>query len=119
MGRPVLCQRYRASRGATNLKTSQLAGTTSNDPSRPADTCPWRRPFPKEFDECPVFVSQPFRTTDSRDHPLLPVLTCGRLVTRPFQLPKAGWYGACELGDAAARRAYLGGSFVHVVRPIS
>jgi hypothetical protein len=63
-----------------------------------------------------VFVSQPFRTTDSRDNPLQPVLTCARLVTRPFQPPKAGWYGACELGDAAARRAYLGGKVVSAVK---
>ena len=40
-----------------------------NDSSWPADACPWRRP----------------------------VLTCGLLVTRPFQLPKAGWCGAANL----------------------
>jgi hypothetical protein len=95
--------------------TSQLADNTSNDSSRPADECPWRRPFPNGFDLCPVFVSQPYRTTDSRDRPLPPVLTCGHLVSRSFDLPKVGWYGACELGDAAARRAYLAGKVVTAV----
>jgi hypothetical protein len=44
---------------------------------------------------------------DSRDRPLAPAVTCRYLVSRPFDLPKAGWYGACEIGDAAARRAYV------------
>jgi hypothetical protein len=47
------------------------------------------------------------------------VLTCRHLISRPFTLPKAGWYGACGLGDAAARRAYLERKVVVVVKPIS
>jgi len=101
------------------LKTSQLADTTPNGSLRPGDECPWRRPFPKGFDQCPVFVSQPYRTTDSRDNPLPQVLTCRHLVSRPFQEPKVGWYGACEIGDAAARRAYLERKIVSVVKPVS
>jgi hypothetical protein len=89
------------------LKTPQLSDQTSNDSARPADECPWPRPFPEGFDQCPVFAPMPFRPVDSRDHPLEPVLTCRHLVSRPFDQPKAGWYGACDLGDAAARRAYL------------
>src|ERR1700682_237267 len=92
---------------ARNLKTSPHSDHHSNDSLRPADECPWRRPFPEGFDECPVFVPQSFVPTDSRDRPLPAVLTCRHLVSRSFNLPKVGWYGACEIGDAAARRAYL------------
>ena len=58
-----------------------------------------------------------FRPMDSRDRPLAPAQTCGYLVGRPFKQPKAGWYAACELGDAAARRAYLERQVVTVVKP--
>jgi hypothetical protein len=56
---------------------------------------------------------------DSRDRPLAAALTCQYLVTRPFNPPKAGWYAACEIGDSAARRAYLERKIVTVVRPVS
>jgi hypothetical protein len=55
---------------------------------------------------------------DSRDRPLAPALTCQYLVGRPFNQPKAGWYAACELGDAAGRRTYLERKLVTVVKPI-
>jgi hypothetical protein len=55
---------------------------------------------------------------DSRDRPLAPALTCRYLVSRPFNQPKAGWYGACEIGDAAARRSYIERKIVAVVKPI-
>jgi hypothetical protein len=99
------------------LNTSPLTDRESNDSSRPADECPWPRPFREGFDQCAVFAPQPYRTTDSRDRPLPPVLTCVYLVSRPFNQPKAGWYGACEIGDAAARRALLERKIVSVVKP--
>jgi hypothetical protein len=101
-----------------NLKTSPLADQTSNGSSRPADECPWPRPFPEGFDQCPIYAARPYRATDSRDRPLPPVLTCLYLISRPFDQPKAGWYGACEIGDAAERRAYLERKIVAIVKPI-
>lgn len=94
-------------RKGTIKKTSQLAEQKFKDASRPPDECPWPRPFRDDFHECPVFAPLLFRPTDSRDRPLGAALTCRHLVSRPFDQPKAGWYGACDLGDAAARRAYL------------
>jgi hypothetical protein len=99
------------------LKTSPLNDGDSNDSSRPADECPWPRPFPEAFDRCAVFAPMTFRPMDSRDRPLAPALTCGYLVSRPFNQPKAGWYGACELGDPAARRAHLERKIVTIVKP--
>jgi len=101
------------------LKTSPLNDGKSNDSLRPADECPWRRPFPQGFDQCPVFSPLPFSPTDSRDHPLPQVLTCRHLVSRPFEQRKVGWYGACEIGDAAARRDDLERKIVSVVKPFS
>jgi len=89
------------------LKTSPLTDEKSNGSARPADECPWPRPFADSFDGCPVFAPQGFRATDSHDRPLPPVLTCRHLVSRPFDPPKVGWYGACDIGDAASRRAFL------------
>ena len=99
------------------MRTSQLADETSDDSSRPGDECPWPRPFPEGFDQCPVFAPQAFSPTDSRDRPLPQVLTCRHLVSRPFEQGKVGWYGACEIGDAAARRAYLERKIVSVMKP--
>ena len=101
------------------MNTSQVTDHHANDSLRPADECPWPRPFPERFDQCPVFVPQPFSPTDSRDHPLPPVLTCRHLVSRAFDHRKVGWYGACEIGDAAARRAYIERKIVTAIKPVS
>jgi hypothetical protein len=104
-------------RAADFLNTSHPTEEKAIGPVRPADECPWRRPFPEAFDQCSVFVPQAFQAHDIQYRPLAPVLTCRHLVSRPFPLPKAGWYGACELGDAAARRAQLERRIVTAVKP--
>jgi hypothetical protein len=71
---------------------------------RPADECPFARPFPEGFDKCPTFRPQPFVPMDMSDRPLALLLTCGQLVTRKLVNGKIGWYAACKLGDEAARR---------------
>jgi hypothetical protein len=99
------------------LKTSPVTDQKPNEAARPGDECPWPRPFPQGFDQCPVFAPQAFSPTDSRDRPLPQVLTCRHLVSRPFEQGKVGWYGACEIGDAAARRAYFERTMVSVLKP--
>jgi hypothetical protein len=71
---------------------------------RPADECPFERPFPQGFDQCPTFQPEPFAPLDMSDRPLAPMLTCGQLVTRSLPNGKVGWYAACRIGDEAARR---------------
>ena len=44
---------------------------------------------------------------DTSYRPLPPVLTCRHLVTRPLNDQKSGWYGACEIGDQAARLRWV------------
>jgi hypothetical protein len=86
------------------LNASQPGEGKVNGSSRPADECPWPRPFPNGFDQCPTFQPQPFRPTDMSDQPLAPMLTCSHLVIRPLHNGKVGWYAACQIGDDAARR---------------
>jgi hypothetical protein len=86
------------------LNASQPGEGKVNGSSRPADECPWPRPFPRGFDQCPVFRAQRFSPTDMSDRPLPSVLTCGHLGTRPLLNGKVGWYAACKIGDDTARR---------------
>jgi len=73
---------------------------------RPADECRWRRPFPEGFDGCPVYLQQHFIPLDLNDNPLSPVRTCCHLLSRRLPDGTAGWYAACQIGDAAARQRW-------------
>jgi hypothetical protein len=90
--------------GHDNLNASHQADGKPNGSSRPADECPYPRPFPVGFNKCPTFRPQPFNPMDMSDRPLAPMLTCGNLITRTIPNGKVGWYAACKLGDAAARQ---------------
>src|SRR5437867_1552316 len=74
---------------------------------RPADECPWPRPFPEGFDACPAYLEQRFIPLDINDQPLSPVRTCRHLVSRRLPDRTAGWYAACQVGDAAARQRWF------------
>jgi len=74
---------------------------------RPADECPWPRPFPEGFDGCPAYLEQRFIPLDINDQPLSPVRTCRHLVSRRLPDRTAGWYAACQIGDAAARQRWF------------
>lgn len=72
--------------------------------NRPADECPYPKPFPTDFAECPAFQPRQFQVFDAQNRPLDAVWTCGHLQVR--EMPGSGWghfYGSCALGDAAAR----------------
>lgn len=84
---------------------AQSAGSLG--PSRPADECPWPRPFSEGFDRCPTYLEQHFLPLETGDQPLTPVRTCRHLVSRSLN-GRSGWYGACEIGDTAARQRRAG-----------
>jgi len=79
-----------------------------NGSPRPADECPFPRPFPEGFDQCIAFRPQPFVPMDMSYRPLTTMLTCSHLVTRPLPNGKVGWYAACDIGDEEARRKLEG-----------
>ncbi len=79
--------------------------TMGQSMARPADACPYQKPFPPDFDECPAFQPRQFIPLDTLYQPLQPVVTCRHLATRSLRL-RHRWYGACGLGDAEARRRW-------------
>jgi hypothetical protein len=73
---------------------------------RPADECPYPKPFPAEFDDCPAFQPRQFIPLDTLYRPLDPVLTCRHLETRALP-QRHRWYAACALGDPEARSRWV------------
>lgn len=71
------------------------------------DRCPYARPFAADFDDCEAFQPVRFIPLSSDYRPLAPVRTCRHLVSRRAPGEWGRWYGACALGDAAARRAWV------------
>ena len=71
----------------------------------PSDACPYTRPFPKTFVECPLYDGQRYLPADSREKPLMPIWMCSYLVTRIFARDGIEHhYGACQFGGRGARR---------------
>ena len=71
----------------------------------PADACPYPRPFPDGFAECPLYDGERYVPADSKESPLGPIWICRYLVTRPFSLDGVEHhYGACRFGGRGARR---------------
>lgn len=86
------------------MNASQRRAETLTGSLRPPDECPFARPFPDGFSDCPTFGPQPFVPMDMSDRPLGPVVTCRHLVSRTLGNGKVGWYAGCRLGDSAARQ---------------
>jgi DNA-binding CsgD family transcriptional regulator len=73
---------------------------------RPADECPYPKPFPPDFTDCPAFQATQMLTLDLSHRPLGTVITCRHLEGRLMPQTNFRWYGACVLGDAEARRRW-------------
>jgi hypothetical protein len=74
---------------------------------KPADACPYPRPFPPGFDECDTFDAQMWVPLDSHFQPLRATRTC-----RHLSVGSSGeaFYARCALGDAAARARLAAGA---------
>src|SRR5438132_5288422 len=73
---------------------------------RPADECPYPKPFPPGFAECPAFQATQMITLDISHRPLGAVWTCRHLESRLMPNTDYRWYGVCVIGDAEARRRW-------------
>lgn len=71
--------------------------------SRPADACPFSRPFRPDFDGCASFQPTLQLLASSRGDPIGPVWTCRQL--EAASLDGRVFYGRCRLGTAEERRA--------------
>ncbi|HEV1996986.1 MAG TPA: hypothetical protein VGR61_02505 [Candidatus Dormibacteraeota bacterium] len=74
---------------------------------RPADECPYARPFPDDFHDCPAYAARRFVPFDSLHRPLQPVWTCNFLAPRRSGAAERGYYAACALGDGASRQRWV------------
>jgi hypothetical protein len=72
----------------------------------PADVCPFRRPFPEGFDDCPAYQVREFVGFDLAYRPLEMVRTCRHLYAREMPGHQGRHYAACALGPASARVAW-------------
>ncbi len=70
---------------------------------RPADECPYPKPFPPEFTDCPAYQATQTVTSDLSDRPLGSLITCRHLEGRLMPDTNFRWYGACVVGNAEAR----------------
>lgn len=82
------------------------ARSTEGHHMRPADECPYPKPFPPDFSDCPAYQASQMVTLDISHRPLGSVLTCRHLESRLMPSTNYRWYGACVLGDAEARRRW-------------
>ena len=73
--------------------------------ARPADACPYPRPFPPGFSRCPVFEAAPFVPVTTTHRPLRPVTSCRHLEVRQEPGAEGCYYPACALGTAEQRAA--------------
>lgn len=74
---------------------------------RPADACPYPRPFAADFSGCPTFEPQTWVPLDTHFQPLQPQRTCRHLIAGRLD---GSFYPRCALGDAAERLRLLSAS---------
>ena len=94
------------------------ARSTQGHHVRPADECPYPKPFPPDFTDCPAYQATQMVTLDLSHRPLGSVMTCRHLESRLMPNTNYRWYGACVLGDAEARRRWsnaLGADRLHEI----
>lgn len=75
--------------------------------SRPRDECPYHRPFPDGFRQCPAYQPAQFIPLDMEYRVLAPIWTCNHLDVRTMPTGPHRHYARCRLGDAAARVAHV------------
>ena len=74
---------------------------------RPADHCPYVKPFPADFADCIAYQPVRFIPISSNFKPLTPIHTCRHLSSRRVEGQSGRWYPACSLGELADRRAWV------------
>ena len=73
---------------------------------RPADRCPYRRPFSQDFHGCAAYQPGQFVGLDTGYRPMPAVWTCGHLEPAPTA-KRSRYYARCRIGDAVARDAWV------------
>jgi hypothetical protein len=79
---------------------------------RPADACPYPKPFRADFNDCPTYQTRHAIVVDSNDRPLQTIWSCRHMETKQVPGEAGHYYGACQLGDARGRQQW-----VHLIGP--
>ncbi len=84
----------------THFGRSRYTILTHVAETEPANRCPYPKPFPDSFRECPAYQPVRFIPLDTRHRPLRPVWSCAHLeVAYASEQP----YTSCRLGTRADR----------------
>ena len=73
---------------------------------RPADRCPYTRPFSENFHGCAAYQPNRFVALDTGYRPLPPIWTCSHLDAAAIP-QRTRFYAKCRIGDGAARDAWV------------
>ncbi len=74
---------------------------------RPADACPYPKPFAADFNDCPTYQTRHAIVVDSNDRPLHTIWSCRHMETKQVPGEPGHYYGACQLGDAKGRQHWV------------
>src|ERR1700675_4271638 len=74
---------------------------------RPADACPYPKPFTADFNDCPTYQTRHAIVVDSNDRPLQTIWSCRHMETKQVPGESGHYYGACQLGDARGRQQWI------------
>lgn len=92
-------------RGRSGLVAAWLHDESNGNPVHPRDECPFSRPFPEGFAECPAYQAMGMVTLDIGYRPLGRVWSCRHL--RPQRhAADDRWYGSCIVGDVRDRERW-------------
>ena len=92
----------------------------SKPPShRPADECPYLRPFPDDFADCPAYEARQFVALSEGSRLAERLWACQHLEGRPLAKAAHRRYGACNIGDAVARERWAARAGSERVRTVN
>jgi hypothetical protein len=74
---------------------------------RPADACPYARPFSARFRDCPAYQPAYFIALNTAYESMPPVWTCANLRVGAMPGRRGRFYGACRIGDEKARLEWV------------
>jgi hypothetical protein len=84
-------------------EAAAMQGQRPGHVGRPADECPYPKPFPRHFARCPGYLARRVIDLDQQQLPVGTIWTCRHLEARRTAARDHRWYGACVLGDGGSR----------------
>ena len=86
---------------------------------RPVDECPYPKPFPDHFAECPAYQARQVIALNERSQPVGRTWTCQHLESQLMAKTEHRWYGGCMLGGIAGRKRWAGWAGPGVLRALN